>query len=330
MAPPSRMEGFREGRGWGRIPPVLLHGGSPAKGEKMRTLYKYYKSLPNNYLLNPTLKLACPENLNDPFENSISDLISKIPEVSDNSLSYFKKVVNHAGLSSALSNTGVVSMSETHRNLLMWAHYADEHRGLVIGYREDILTNKFRDSIFKFHGISKTPLKVDYDTVRFDSESEVKTSNNHKKILKKILTTKGDDWIYEKEHRFLIPIYLADSIVPNKKHDELMKDYINNNAINKTNDGFNFKHRFTEEQYTIGWLESETNLLRKTSCSFYIEVNPMYISSIYFGCRCPEHLKNIWGELIENNREHLSHIKLYEYKISETDFSLICQPYKIK
>jgi hypothetical protein len=33
-----------------------------------------------------------------------------------------------------ISNRGVVCFSETNENLLMWSHYADEHRGYVIEY----------------------------------------------------------------------------------------------------------------------------------------------------------------------------------------------------
>ena len=295
----------------------------------MRTLYKYYSDLPSDYLKKPTLKLACPEHLNDPFENSISRYISEIPEHVDNDLSYLKKVVNHAGLSRSLSNTGVISMCETHRNMLLWAHYANEHFGLTIGYSEDILKNKFSENILNIHGISNTPLKVNYDTIRFDSESEKHVINTHKKVIRKILTTKGDDWIYEKEHRFLIPIYLADSIMANEKHNEIMKNYINKELIVKddANGNLYFKERFTDEFYSIGLLESETDLLRRARFSFYINIDPEYINSVYFGCRCPNYIKRQWFEQIQSNSSRLSHIKLYEYDISKTDFFLTYNPY---
>lgn len=295
----------------------------------MRTLYKYYGSLPDDYLIKPTLKLACPENLNDPFESSISRYISEIPEHVGDTLSYLKKLVNHAGLSKALSNTGVISMCETHRNILLWAHYANEHNGLTIGYREDILKNKFSENLIKIHDISTTPLKVNYDTVRFDIESEKHVINSHKKVIRKILTTKGDDWIYEKEHRFLIPIYLADTIVANEKYNELMDEYIKRELIVKdeTNSSAYFKERYSEDFYSIGILESETNLLRKARFSFYIDIEPEFISSIYFGCRYPKYLKQKWFKIIQKNSSKLSHIKLYEYDISDTDFSLTYNPY---
>ncbi|MBO0399913.1 DUF2971 domain-containing protein [Aeromonas veronii] len=330
MALPSRQEGFREGRGWGRIPPVLLHGGGTPQKENMRTLYKYYKSLPDDYLLNPTLKLACPEHLNDPFESSISKLISEIPEQVDTRLEYFKAIVNNAGLSRSLSNTGVISMSETHRNLLMWAHYANEHKGFVIGYKDDILNDKFNERISNIHNISKKPLKVNYDTVRFDSKSEREHIDSHKKAIRKILTTKGDDWIYEKEHRYLIPIYLADTIDGNEGSEDIINALISKDLLVKddANKNLFFKDRFTEEPYLIGRLEAETYELIKTKHNFYINIDPSHITSIYFGCRYPKPLRLKWLELIRDHSEILSHIKLYQYDISKSDFSLIYEDYE--
>ncbi|PKQ76000.1 DUF2971 domain-containing protein [Aeromonas sobria] len=300
----------------------------------MRTLYKYYKCLPDDYLLNPTLKLACPEHLNDPFESSISKFISEIPEQVDTRLEYLKAVVNHVGLSRALSNTGVISMCETHRNLLMWAHYANEHNGFVIGYKDDILKDKFNERITHIHNISKEPLKVNYDTIRFDSKSEREYINSHKKAIRKILTTKGDDWIYEKEHRYLIPIYLADSIFKKRSERNEEDEEIINNLISKSllvKDDLSkkvyFKDRFTEAPYLIGRLEEEVSQLIKTNHTFYINIDPSYITSVYFGCRYPKTSRLKWLTLIREQNERLSHIKLYQYEISKSDFSLIYEDY---
>ena len=108
-----------------------------------------------------------------------------------------------------------------------------------------------------------------------------------------------------------------------------MKNYINKELIVKddANGNLYFKERFTDEFYSIGLLESETDLLRRARFSFYIDIDPKYINSVYFGCRCPNYMKRQWFEQIQSNSSRLSHIKLYEYDISKTDFFLTYNPY---
>ncbi|WP_323094392.1 DUF2971 domain-containing protein, partial [Aeromonas hydrophila] len=116
----------------------------------METLYKYYGSMPTNYLDNPTIRLTPPVQLNDPFEKiipvEILDYISENEDLYNQICAYSnianeKKVKTKHLLNTSINSCGVASFSETQRNLLMWAHYANNHKGICIGYS----TNLFQD-----------------------------------------------------------------------------------------------------------------------------------------------------------------------------------------
>lgn len=82
---------------------------------------------------------------------------------------------------------GVLSLCEEPTNILMWSHYADSHKGIVIGINSCVLTNPQQ-----VHYTSKRPiLKASFDS----SEEE------YKDAVVKLMTTKAIEWKYEKEWR---------------------------------------------------------------------------------------------------------------------------------
>lgn len=96
---------------------------------------------------------------------------------------------------SVLADTSIFCMSETHDNLLMWAHYAQNHTGAVI----------------KFLNISgvDSPLGL-AQAVRYSNEMPVLHSKDKigfddlpTKVINHITLTKGMDWAYEKEWRMV-------------------------------------------------------------------------------------------------------------------------------
>ncbi|MFS1423454.1 hypothetical protein [Shewanella sp. 10N.286.48.B5] len=80
----------------------------------LNNLYKYMplrKEFFDNFLIRGSQKYA----LNDPFELRPS---SSESEKSLAESSYF--------------DYAVISLSETNNNLLMWSHYADQHKGIIL------------------------------------------------------------------------------------------------------------------------------------------------------------------------------------------------------
>nr|WP_282098645.1 DUF2971 domain-containing protein [Aeromonas hydrophila] len=100
----------------------------------------------------------------------------------------------------------------------MWAHYASQHKGMVIGLEDDFLCGEYSKEKITSNLIhSPNPIKITYDTTRFDLtefDTLLKNMTQLSKLLAiKLLTTKSDDWIYEKEHRCIVPIGVADKIL---------------------------------------------------------------------------------------------------------------------
>ncbi|MBL0525135.1 DUF2971 domain-containing protein [Aeromonas dhakensis] len=99
----------------------------------MDIIYKYTNHI-NSFFTKPTLKLSVPGFLNDPFEESISkDLYSRVKCEEDWQAEWECRAT--------INELGVVSFSETSRNLLMWAHYANEHKGMCIGFDPNVLNS---------------------------------------------------------------------------------------------------------------------------------------------------------------------------------------------
>lgn len=296
----------------------------------MRTLYKYYSSLPYDYFKNPTIKLSQLALLNDPFEHymptqAIHESMKRIFGDNYNEqidhIRMFKK--NYKFIN---ATKGIVSLSETHRNLLMWTHYADQHQGLCIGYKHDFLSSlplpeQYNTIVDKFN-----PIKVNYDRVRFDIndldfdeiEQEMDYINS---ILLKSLTTKSDDWMYEKEHRCITPLRWADEILI-KDSSKLSRisipdfKYISSMDANKNKDpssSLAVENKFKFLLDNIGQDQQSTLLKR---------ISPQKISSVYFGSRMPKHIKNEFIKGIKEKIDDYQHIKIFEYKIDDTNYEL--------
>lgn len=87
--------------------------------------------------------------------------------------------------------TGVYCVTTKPDNLLMWAHYADNHKGICL---------EFRGSIALTVG---TPMKVQYSDTRTPIEMYRKQPN----ALELALCTKSSNWEYEDEWRIIRPEY---------------------------------------------------------------------------------------------------------------------------
>ncbi len=93
-----------------------------------------------------------------------------------------------AGLQSSVDNVGVLSLSATDRNILLWSHYAAGHTGLC----------------FKFIATNHTPffgraLPVTYA----QTYPEIDVLSPPDKQIDAFLLTKAKDWCYEDEWRII-------------------------------------------------------------------------------------------------------------------------------
>lgn len=83
---------------------------------------------------------------------------------------------------------GLTSFSEENDNSLMWAHYADESRGVCVEYEVDV------DNVNLFPvTYTNTLPSLSTSDIIFDSKNS----------MIKVLTTKSIDWSYEREWRLV-------------------------------------------------------------------------------------------------------------------------------
>ncbi|WP_432745900.1 DUF2971 domain-containing protein [Methylobacter sp. G7] len=85
----------------------------------------------------------------------------------------------------------ILSLSKTFSNLLMWSHYADNHKGFVIGFDESHEFFYRKDH----RGANTSPNKVSYTTQRSVTHQSDYDS------YEKILCEKSINWAYEEEVR---------------------------------------------------------------------------------------------------------------------------------
>ena len=91
---------------------------------------------------------------------------------------------------------GIYSLSKTPLDELLWAHYANSHKGFCIGYDIDVLLkNDGGHHIHSFPVLysNKPPSIGFFDLIR----------NNRSEMIKKFAFYKSKKWEYEKEHRIV-------------------------------------------------------------------------------------------------------------------------------
>jgi len=207
------------------------------------SLYKYRSvnkfTLAN--LINQTIWFSGPMHLNDPFDcqlrisnttltkksfdQSISRekkhleketgkrLVSIAPDglfsggdITNNFKAELNRFKKH--LENNLSDTGVFSLSETYESTTMWGHYADSHKGICIGYDPLRLIPK----VSMVGHLGKVEYEP-YDKISFHAQdlfaryairgSHESVDQSITDITHRIVSTKIDDWSYEKEWRFI-------------------------------------------------------------------------------------------------------------------------------
>ena len=108
-------------------------------------------------------------------------------------------------LDGLFNKIGIVSFSETNDNLLMWSHYADNHRGIVVAFDTS-------HDFFKKDGSKSRELgRVHYRKDRMKALPQRFKNGFHMSDSTRIYFEKSDEWIYEKEHRLISDLYAVDA-----------------------------------------------------------------------------------------------------------------------
>ena len=93
------------------------------------------------------------------------------------------------------TQTGISCLSESEKSLLMWAHYANNHRGICVEY--DLL------EINKQLRFSAIPVIYSADRVCFRSITEDSIEKDSLSVFIESVSSKSLEWSYEKEWRII-------------------------------------------------------------------------------------------------------------------------------
>lgn len=152
------------------------------------------------------------DNLNDPMEGVFRS--SKVFRDRDNYRDTRRAIVENK------LKIGLSSFSEVHDHELMWAHYADQYRGICIAYSFAKLLDDLGDdvSFVRMYYNEMVPL------VRHSRQEP-------NDVAKMVLSYKNYRWLYEREWRMFAPlgkilytdkscvtrVYLGSRIAPDKR-----------------------------------------------------------------------------------------------------------------
>jgi len=198
-------------------------------------LYKYRSLSGDNFkfthdiFMKNELYFPHPDQINDPFDCKIPPYLDNLTK--EDVIEFVKKVdpkkvedrvgdfdkwkqgILNASLSEIVKSweqglksqqdVGVLSFSKKYSDILMWAHYADSHKGICIGFDSCELS-------FTFRGMPLPPEQVKYPKYNeypkwnpFDV-IEV-TPSSSEEICDILYFTKSRDWKYEEEWRIIFP-----------------------------------------------------------------------------------------------------------------------------
>ena len=177
---------------------------------KVKHLYKFcaYNANSLAILINKRIWVSKPESLNDPFDCKIK---FTPPGINSDAFSkYLKRTGRSTGnrqrdyetfleglqnfIEKDINKFGVFSMSQINENILMWSHYANQHKGFCIGF-----VRKKNNLL----GDIKRAQPVEYDCNYPGVDPLDESGSYNHSIFTKMIFTKAKNWEYEKEWRLV-------------------------------------------------------------------------------------------------------------------------------
>lgn len=196
-------------------------------------VYKYLPSARIDVLGNAAVRFTQPTAFNDPFETLPSFVLylegqkkALLADAEGQYVSVFSALGHdpHAAIDTVidevLSRTaevwskriGILSLSKCRDNALMWSHYADSHRGYVVGFDSN---NSFfnpgnEKAIDHLRAVKYSRVRAILPEFGFRDS----TPEQVREATEYLFFTKSSDWAYEQEMRILADLSRASSIKP--------------------------------------------------------------------------------------------------------------------
>lgn len=155
----------------------------------------------DNLNLPPVFEKIVRQNINMKQGSELLKSIISHPDFKQASKIEFNKTINE--------NIGILSLTTNNKNLLMWAHYANSHKGICIEF----------DKSHKFFNQKKS----EKDSLRH--LAQVQYQNERPSLYLSeynefdVFLTKSNHWEYEEEYRMLMPLKDADQKINNGFED---------------------------------------------------------------------------------------------------------------
>jgi len=137
------------------------------------------------------------------LDTPVEDLfdLGKMEQVLHETISFIRQ---------SFESDGIFCSSADYRNLLMWAHYTESHKGAVIEFSPSVEKHSFFLA-------SKPVVYSNERPVLYSSAQELihhtfcmSNKESGRALMDKLVFTKGSDWQYEQEYRLYIPLCMKD------------------------------------------------------------------------------------------------------------------------
>ena len=129
------------------------------------------------------MKLSLVHEMNDPFELLSAQLTERDVRKLSRTL--------HAHWT---QTKGVICFSDNMRSPLMWAHYAEKHNGMCLGFEIPALPDDWDNSIIR-------PMMYETKRLKFELAKLQAAVDDRMAFIRALLHTKAKDWGYEREYR---------------------------------------------------------------------------------------------------------------------------------
>lgn len=204
-------------------------------GTVPKTLFKYLPYYGSDFFDELFLRITPPSAFNDPFDGLLSKdsyihFLNKAPfkteEERKKTTERFEASWEQEAQFIRVDNWGVICFTENSGCLLMWAHYANDHKGILIEFDTTCSATKTH-SFFEGVVDSSTPprvLKAKVNSVEYPPSRErpsPKPSSFQELLLVNLYYgfSKSEEWAYENEHRMSLNYNeLPDVIQKNGMH----------------------------------------------------------------------------------------------------------------
>ncbi|ELA9428266.1 DUF2971 domain-containing protein [Vibrio parahaemolyticus] len=307
-------------------------------------LYKYTPHI-ESFLNTPMLRATRTNDLNDPFElKPNQELVESIvtnEAPSETALSWLGGSQGFADFKLSY-NKGVVALSECHDNLLMWSHYADEHRGGVIEFTFD-LENKSHSRTLVQRGLFQelADNNYQYGLVRYRKNRSIDLSMISERgyklweqIVDQLGFIKSKDWMYEEEHRFLVDMnYCNKTYVPDNEYSRGRMELFDVSVESVSVGGKNYivvppehilrkagKHKECEPHLEMFF---HNGFAVRAEYLQFVDINPDCITGLYLGAKMKdEQVESILSDTARLAKFQNLKEDIYQAEIHSLNFDL--------